>query len=104
MKNGNTYVGLNSVIIKPILIITIISFGFHLYRYDLIITRGLMSTFALFIFATFISFMLSQFIKLSKSRPFIKSYDKKTSFYYWWLRIYGIMLLMEIFFWIIMGR
>lgn len=104
MNNGNTYAGLNSVIIKPIIIITIISFGFHLYRYELIITRGLMSTFALFLFATFNSFMLSQFIKFSKSRPFINSYDKKTSFYYWWLRIYGLMLLMEILVWVTMGK
>lgn len=83
----------NKIII--ILIITVITFVFEIFKYSFDYYKATFGTFALLVFSGFISFMYRLFMNL---------YHKKTSFFYWWWRIYAIMLGLSILGWIFFGN
>jgi len=69
--------------ISNIIILILLSLIFYLFNYNFNLILAITSTLTLFIFATFISFMYTQFLKLYK----------ETFFEYWWWRFYLIMFL-----------
>ena len=80
---------------KPIILLTIISLAFRLIVYDFELRKSLVQVLTIFIFATFISFMITTFKKL---------YNKNDSFFNWWWKIYGIMIFGGIMSWMAFGE
>ncbi len=77
-----------------ILIFIGFSLVYQLIRYNFNVTKAITGVLTTFIFATFISYIYSNYVNLYKP----------TTFFYWWWRIYGIMLFMGIIARIVFGE
>jgi len=76
-----------------ILIITVISLGFNLLKFNFDLLKSIMGVITLLVFSSFIAFMYHQYLKLYK-----ESY-----FFYWWWRLYLIMLILSLLSWLSFG-
>jgi len=80
---------------KPIILLTFVSLIFRLIEYDFDINKSLVQVLTIFLFATFASFMIHLFRRL---------YYPNDSFFNWWWKIYGFMILMSILRWLVFGE